>query len=80
MKRERRLCYLLDIQGRAGLRRAFLDRIAAGESFKAICEEMKLPWVMTCKELGIDDWHLYEPYFTKKKAPPSVESEHDAEL
>ncbi|MDP2824707.1 MAG: hypothetical protein Q8O52_18750 [Sulfuritalea sp.] len=80
MKRERRLCFLIDTQGRAELRRAFLDRIVVGESFKAICEEMKLPWIMTCKELGIDDSHLAEVYFPKKKASSNVECECDAEL
>jgi len=62
------LNYLLSLpNGRVELRRTFLKRLAKGESFKAICEDLGLPWNLTCDELGFDSSHTEEPYWPPKE-------------
>ncbi len=68
-RRDDYLRYLLEKpDGRVELRRTFLKRLAKGESFKAICEDLWLPWNLTCAELGFHSSHIEEAYW-----PPKVE-------
>lgn len=62
------LDYLLEQPGgRAELRQQFMKRLAKGETFKAICEDLRLPWNATCAELGFHSSHAEEPYWPPKE-------------
>jgi hypothetical protein len=48
--------------GRELLARIFSSRMAAGTGFKAICEDMELPWNLTRKALNLDAVILDDAY------------------
>ncbi len=48
--------------GREFLARIFSSRMAAGAGFKAICEDMELPWNLTRKALNLDAVILDDAY------------------
>lgn len=58
--------------GHAKLRQTFLKRLAKGESFKAICEDLWLPWNATCAELGFHPSHAEEPYWPKEEQHETI--------
>lgn len=62
-KRKRILnAWLSKPNGRELLARIFSSRMAAGTGFKAICEDMELPWNLTRKALNLDAVILDDAY------------------